>query len=407
MAVSTCGATPRIASPRADFRQVSSQACRTVPIVYPPLPEDLREGVSWRSLKYFGAGAIVASVTIASGETIFAARSGALFGYTLLWCFVAGALMKGIQVYSGMRHMVLTGEHPMTHWGYMPGPKNWVPLLIGLLSLFCFPFWQAALPLVLGGFMNWVVGIDGDADQLLLFGRLWATLSIVISVSSALAEKLRILGEDAASDRGPAVGVHFRRDRRGPTRLDRRVDGNGHSHHSQVRLLDPREVSVDRAAADMGGSDHLHRRRGWRHLRLRRLRRLLAREDVGRDRRPPPGARRRHPRTQHPAADRHPCRQSACRAPLVAAGTGRHDDLLCQRAGIHTLLCDSWCTNPASSATGPRRQRLAELSGAVSHRPAPLAALRVSNGHLHGVLRNDLRRVRNLLSHRLRVPDAD
>lgn len=152
------------------------------PIVYPPLPEDLRASVSWRSLKYFGAGAIVASVTIASGETIFAARSGALFGYTLLWCFVAGALMKGVQVYSGMRHFVLTGEHPMTHWGYMPGPKNWVPLFIGALSLFCFPFWQAALPLVLGGFMNWVVGLSGTDDQLLLFARLWATFSIAVSV---------------------------------------------------------------------------------------------------------------------------------------------------------------------------------------------------------------------------------
>lgn len=152
------------------------------PIVYPPLPEDLQQGVSWRSLKYFGAGAIVASVTIASGETIFAARSGAIFGYTLLWAFVAGALMKGVQVYSGMRHMVLTGEHPMTHWGYMPGPKNLVPVLIGLLSLLCFPFWQAALPMVLGGFMNWVVGLDGNSDQLLLFSRLWATLSIAISV---------------------------------------------------------------------------------------------------------------------------------------------------------------------------------------------------------------------------------
>jgi Mn2+/Fe2+ NRAMP family transporter len=152
------------------------------PIIYPPLSEDLQQGVSWRSLKYFGAGAIVASVTIASGETIFAARSGALFGYTLLWCFVAGALMKGVQVYSGMRHMVLTGEHPMTHWGYMPGPKNWVPISIGLLSLFCFPFWQAALPLVLGGFMNWVVGVDAAADQTLLFARLWATLAIIVSV---------------------------------------------------------------------------------------------------------------------------------------------------------------------------------------------------------------------------------
>ncbi len=169
------------------------------PIVYSPLPEDLQQGVSWRSLKYFGAGAIVASVTIASGETVFAARSGAMFGYTLLWCFVAGAVMKGVQVYSGMRHMVLTGEHPMTHWGYMPGPKNWVPLAIGLLSLFCFPFWQAALPLVLGGFMNWMIGVDGTADQILLFSRLWATLAIVVSVvllwlqSYAVLEKAQLI----------------------------------------------------------------------------------------------------------------------------------------------------------------------------------------------------------------------
>jgi hypothetical protein len=152
------------------------------PIVYPPLPEDLQAGVSWRSLKYFGAGAIVASVTIASGETIFAARAGALFGYTLLWCFVAGALMKGVQVYVGMRHFVLTGEHPMTHWGYMPGPKNWVPLAIGALSLLCFPFWQAALPLVLGGFMNWICGLDRWLDDTLTLARLWATLAILISV---------------------------------------------------------------------------------------------------------------------------------------------------------------------------------------------------------------------------------
>lgn len=168
-------------------------------IEYPPLPDDLQEGLSWRSLKYFGAGAIVASVTVASGETIFAARSGALFGYALLWCFVAGALMKGVQVYSGMRHMVLTGEHPMTHWGYMPGPKNWVPAAIGLLSLFCFPFWQAALPMVLGGFVNWIVGVDGDAEQMLLFSRMWATLAILVSVtllwlqSYAFLEKAQLI----------------------------------------------------------------------------------------------------------------------------------------------------------------------------------------------------------------------
>ena len=87
------------------------------PIRYPDLPPELSGGFNWRMLKFFGAGAIIASVTIGSGETLFASRGGAVFGYALLWCFVGGAVMKGIQVYTAARHMTLTGEHPMAHWG--------------------------------------------------------------------------------------------------------------------------------------------------------------------------------------------------------------------------------------------------------------------------------------------------
>lgn len=153
------------------------------PIEYPPLPADLERGFSWRSLKYFGAGAIAASVTIASGETVFGSRAGAVFGYSVLWCFVIGVVMKGVQVYTGMRYMVLTGQHPMTHWGYLPGPKNWVPITIGVLSLLCFPFWLAGLPLMLGSsILNWVFGLEGSPEQLLFYARLWATLTIVAAV---------------------------------------------------------------------------------------------------------------------------------------------------------------------------------------------------------------------------------
>jgi Mn2+/Fe2+ NRAMP family transporter len=163
------------------------------PLVYPPLPDDLRRGVSWRSLKYFGAGAIVASVTIASGETLFGSRAGALFGYSMLWCFVAGAIMKGAQVYSGMRYMVLTGEHPMTHWAYLPGPRNWVPITIGVLSLLCFPFWQSGLPLMLGNIANWIVGIDSAEPRYWLWARGWATIAIAISVTLVLLESYAFL----------------------------------------------------------------------------------------------------------------------------------------------------------------------------------------------------------------------
>ncbi|MEM7385467.1 MAG: Nramp family divalent metal transporter, partial [Verrucomicrobiota bacterium] len=129
-----------------------------------------------------GAGAIMASVTIGSGETIFAARGGAIFGYTLLWCFVAGAFMKGVQVYASTRTMTLTGEHPMTQWTAFPGPKNWIPLALGLLSIICFPFWMAALPLALGDMANWIFGMEGTPEQMKTYARLWGTANIVLVV---------------------------------------------------------------------------------------------------------------------------------------------------------------------------------------------------------------------------------
>ena len=54
-----------------------------------------------------GPGAIVACVTIGNGETIFASRNGAIFGYALMWCFALGAVMKGLLVYSDSRFIVL------------------------------------------------------------------------------------------------------------------------------------------------------------------------------------------------------------------------------------------------------------------------------------------------------------
>lgn len=191
-------------------------------ILYPPLTDDLKGGLRWGALKYFGAGAIMASVTIGSGETLFASRSGAVFGYSLMWCFIGGALMKGVQVYVGGRHMVLTGEHPMTHWALLPGPRNWVPIVIGLLSVASFPFWLAGLPLMLGQCINWIFGIDvvvlgmtpselkdlvkslpeGDPqlvplaaqnEKLLLIQRGWATLAIATAVTLTCLQTYQLL----------------------------------------------------------------------------------------------------------------------------------------------------------------------------------------------------------------------
>jgi len=150
---------------------------------YPELDPELKGGFNFRMLKYFGAGAIIASVTIGSGETFFASRGGAVFGYALLWCFVGGALMKGIQVYGAARYFTLTGEHPMTHWQFLPGPRGWVPAAMGFISIACIPFWLAGLPLFLGKTITWMLGITGDDQQLLMYGRLWGTLCIAIAVT--------------------------------------------------------------------------------------------------------------------------------------------------------------------------------------------------------------------------------
>ena len=48
-----------------------------------PLP---RSVVDW--LRVFGPGAVIASLTIGTGELIFSTRGGALFGYRILFLFV-------------------------------------------------------------------------------------------------------------------------------------------------------------------------------------------------------------------------------------------------------------------------------------------------------------------------------
>ncbi len=151
-------------------------------IQYPELSSVLKQGFNLKLFKYFGAGAIMASVTIGSGETVFASTAGAVFGYTLMWLFLGGAFLKGIQVYTAARYMTLTGEHPMTHWAHFPGPRNWVPAFIGIISLACFPFWLAGLPQLLGETMNWIFGITGEKEELVRYAKLWATGFICLAV---------------------------------------------------------------------------------------------------------------------------------------------------------------------------------------------------------------------------------
>ncbi len=81
----------------------------TTRAVAPPLPLP-RNVIDW--LRVFGPGAVIASLTIGTGELIFSTRGGALFGYRILFLFVVISLLKWGLVVATARHIVLTGVHP-------------------------------------------------------------------------------------------------------------------------------------------------------------------------------------------------------------------------------------------------------------------------------------------------------
>lgn len=128
---------------------------------YPEPPAELQPGSrNWRRLLlYFGPGAIVASMTLGSGETLFAPRGGAIFGLSILWALVWAGLVKGVMAYSGVRYRTLTSENIMSRWAKLPGPRGWFTLFMGLLALVAFPSWVGGLSLMLGQITAWIIGI--------------------------------------------------------------------------------------------------------------------------------------------------------------------------------------------------------------------------------------------------------
>ena len=153
---------------------------------YPALSEDMQARGLGAMLRIFGPGAIIASVTIGSGETVFASRGGAVFGYALLWCFIGGGLMKFVQVYTAARYMTLTGEHPLERWKFLPGPQGWVVWVMAVLTVLCFPLWLSGLPKMLGGLIVWILGCEGLA----IWGdpRVWGTAFVVLAIAITMIQ---------------------------------------------------------------------------------------------------------------------------------------------------------------------------------------------------------------------------
>jgi hypothetical protein len=149
----------------------------------------LREPRLRHGLKYLGPGAVIASVTIGSGELVWAPRSGAVFGTSMLWCFLYAGLFKAVQVYTGFRYLTLTGEHPLTAWRSMPGLRGAFPLLIILPIVPIMPIAFSAVAETLGTFLGGLAG--GPATEFAVNG--WATAVLVACFALALASNDSLL----------------------------------------------------------------------------------------------------------------------------------------------------------------------------------------------------------------------
>lgn len=145
-----------------------------------------RTPLEW--LKFFGPGAILASLTIGVGELVFSTRAGALFGYKLLWFFALVLFFKWLLVYSTARHMILTGAHPFQRWMDLPGPRGWFALIFLWLAILSFPIWIGFHSGTLGTLIAALTRTQGGSSHFI-----WGMVMLGIVAALALAGSYKLL----------------------------------------------------------------------------------------------------------------------------------------------------------------------------------------------------------------------
>lgn len=142
------------------------------------------------ALQIVGPGAIIASLTIGTGELIFSSRAGVLFGYSILWVFSLILLFKWALVFALSRHYLLTGVHPIARWMDLPGPRGWLPMILLIAGVFLFPIWIGFHSGVIGTLVGQLVGIN---SHLAAAAALGAVLTLVVLGNYTLLERCQML----------------------------------------------------------------------------------------------------------------------------------------------------------------------------------------------------------------------
>lgn len=159
-----------------------------------PVPPALASKNPLNWLVVFGPGAIIASITLGSGELIFSTRGGALFGYDILFLFVLISVLKWGLVFAMARHFVLSGVHPYERMVHLPGPRGWFPLMLLMLFAMAQTVWTGFFPGILGNFTSWVTGTqpvwNGAIDY--VWGVLFLAVAFTLTFTSGYAVLERV-----------------------------------------------------------------------------------------------------------------------------------------------------------------------------------------------------------------------
>jgi len=150
--------------------------------------------LGWLAL--FGPGAVIASLTIGTGELIFSSRGGAIFGYRILFLFLIISILKWGLVMGTARHMVLSGVHPLRRWMELPGPRGWLPVVLFMLAAGAIPVWVSFHAGVIGNLLGHLTNThqaNGIADLLWGIGVLCGVLLLASCGGYSLLERIQLL----------------------------------------------------------------------------------------------------------------------------------------------------------------------------------------------------------------------
>lgn len=120
------------------------------------------KGSVLRLLKYFGPGAILASMTIGAGNIVLAPRVGAwaIPAYSALWIVTFALITKGMTAYLATRYSLLSGEHIMTLFARVR-PRGWINIVSIIIGFALLPFMIATFLTILGNVLTMLTGTGG------------------------------------------------------------------------------------------------------------------------------------------------------------------------------------------------------------------------------------------------------